>query len=281
MAWERRSRGGTYYTRSRKVRGRVVREYVGAGPAAELAAATDAAERAERAATAAAWAASCAAREETDRVLDAFGRSVDGLARAALAAAGFRQHNRGEWRRARMATTALLRDTPPTAPPATTPAELTALLQRAAGGDEDALAAARGVLDAVPDGWKTIADLGLQAQRPWVEIASGGDALLREALAHELAAMRRELAGPAASPLERLLAERVALSWLALQVADEEAARSFAGGGAGARAAYYQTQLDRAQRLFLAAARSLAQVRRLLVPAIQVNVGARQVNVAG
>jgi hypothetical protein len=43
--WERRERGELYYTRSRKVAGRVVREYVGTGPLAKLAAETDAEER--------------------------------------------------------------------------------------------------------------------------------------------------------------------------------------------------------------------------------------------
>lgn len=50
MGWETRKRGGRYYTRSRKVGGRVVREYIGTGPIAELIDEQDAAERTERAA---------------------------------------------------------------------------------------------------------------------------------------------------------------------------------------------------------------------------------------
>ncbi len=99
--WERRERGGLYYTRSRKVDGRVVREYVGVGVLGELAARTDAEERRRREEAAAAW------REERDRLeglaglLDGFCEDVEIVTRAALIAAGFRRHKRGEWRKKR------------------------------------------------------------------------------------------------------------------------------------------------------------------------------------
>ena len=104
MGWETRRRGGRYYTRSRKVNGRVVREYVGTGLAAELAAEQDAAERRERA----------AARERARQIesrdapavaaLAELGRVLDGLAAAVLIGAGYRRHHRGEWRRRRHGT---------------------------------------------------------------------------------------------------------------------------------------------------------------------------------
>ena len=53
--WERRERGGLYYTRSKKVNGEVVREYVGGGVLGELAARMDSLERRQREEEAAAW----------------------------------------------------------------------------------------------------------------------------------------------------------------------------------------------------------------------------------
>ena len=93
MAWDK----GRYYTRSRKVNGRVVREYVGTGEAAERAARQDAVARQEREARR-------SVREELaalDAPLDELAELTDLLARAALAAAGYRRHHRGEWRKRR------------------------------------------------------------------------------------------------------------------------------------------------------------------------------------
>src|SRR5829696_6140493 len=53
--WERRERGGLYYTRSRKVNGQVVRKYVGGGVLGQLAARVDADERCRREEEAALW----------------------------------------------------------------------------------------------------------------------------------------------------------------------------------------------------------------------------------
>ncbi len=101
MAWERRERGGPYYTRSKKVNGRVVREYVGGGVLGELAALMDAEERLQRGAEEAAWREERERLEELAGLVDESCEAVEAITRAALLAAGFRRHNRGEWRKPR------------------------------------------------------------------------------------------------------------------------------------------------------------------------------------
>jgi hypothetical protein len=100
VAWEKRERGERYYTRSRREGGRVVREYVGSGPLAELAAEEDRIrreleeERRER------------EREELGRIeglaapVLELSEAAEILAHAHLVAAGYRKR-KGEYRRAR------------------------------------------------------------------------------------------------------------------------------------------------------------------------------------
>jgi hypothetical protein len=97
MGWER----GRYYTRSRKVNGRVVREYVGSGELAALAAQVDALERQRKEIGRAAFQAERTDLQALDGALDELNDAADLLAHAALAAAGFHQHKRGEWRKQR------------------------------------------------------------------------------------------------------------------------------------------------------------------------------------
>ena len=74
MGWEEHKRGGRYYTRSRKVNGRVVREYVGRGEVAKAIATLDAVDRLERIEKAAAFREECERLDELDRRGIAAGR---------------------------------------------------------------------------------------------------------------------------------------------------------------------------------------------------------------
>jgi hypothetical protein len=102
MAWEARG-SRRYYTRSKRVNGRVVREYIGAAgsPAAELAAAADGLRRLEREIAARESRAERERLREAEAPLLQLCQMTDALTRAALFTAGFRQHDRGAWRKRR------------------------------------------------------------------------------------------------------------------------------------------------------------------------------------
>ena len=153
------------------------------------------------------------------------------------------------------------------------------VLQRAQRGDQKAVVELERLIDTKPDLWNGLGDLARQATWAWLELISGGIRPLSEATAREMNALRLELAGPSPTPLERLLADRVVLCWLQVHHADMACAR--AEGLSIQRGDYYQRRQERAQRRYLSAIRSLACVRRLLLPGVQVNIAAPQVNVAG
>lgn len=103
MGWETRHRR-RYYYRARKVNGRVVRDYVGTGLFAELAADADAEAQQQR------QAQRQAEREERQR-LDALDthlielhHAIEDLVHATLVLAGYHRHHRGAWRKRREQT---------------------------------------------------------------------------------------------------------------------------------------------------------------------------------
>ena len=97
MPWER-----GYYYRARKEDGRVRRQYVGRGPLAELLAEADAGDRALRELDRRAARAERGRDNELDEQVKALEQAADLLAEAALLAAGYHRHRRGEWRKKRV-----------------------------------------------------------------------------------------------------------------------------------------------------------------------------------
>lgn len=101
MSWETRKGGGSYYTRSHRVGGRIVREYIGTGEVALLMAERDDRERTQIAVAKQARRKRQYEGDSLDRTVAVACDAIELLARAALVAAGYRQHNRGEWRKRR------------------------------------------------------------------------------------------------------------------------------------------------------------------------------------
>src|SRR5689334_5811314 len=99
MGWEKRRGKGRYYTRTQRVNGRFVRQYLGTGPTGELAATTDALSRVERKIEAESEMATQRCYEELTAPLDDLCLLTDFLLKSSLINAGYHQHDRGEWRR--------------------------------------------------------------------------------------------------------------------------------------------------------------------------------------
>src|SRR5262249_6673514 len=121
-------------------------------------------------------------------------------------------------------------------------------------------------------------DLARQAQLTLIDKFSGKNQLWRETLTRKLDLLRAELAGAAPTPAERLLVDRIVACWLHLHhleilYAGKESMTLELG-------TYYQRCLSAAQKRYLAAIKTLALVRKLAVPVLQVNIAKKQVNVA-
>jgi hypothetical protein len=110
-------------------------------------------------------------------------------------------------------------------------------------------------------------------------MTTGKNLVAAESAPRRLEALRRELAGPAPSALERLLVDRVVLCWFQVNYCEALFAQ-WAKDLTIPQADYQQRRLDRVHGRYLSAIRTLAYVRRLLVPSVQVNIGAPQVHVA-
>jgi hypothetical protein len=153
------------------------------------------------------------------------------------------------------------------------------LLKRAQSGDASTLPVLRKLLENPATVDQFGGDLARQAALSLIEAAAGENLAFKEALTRKLDLLRAELSGPNPTPLEHLLVERVVACWLQVQDADVRYAQrknlSREWGD------YYQRRMDRAHRRYLSAIKSLATVRKLALPVLQVNIARKQVNMAG
>ena len=118
-----------------------------------------------------------------------------------------------------------------------------------------------------------------EAERVLVQTLSGKDLILKESLTVKLKLLREEVGGPNPTALERLLTERVVACWLFLYYAENIMTQTLKSSMEWCE--FHQRRIDHAHKRYLSAIRSLAQIRKLALPVLQVNIARKQVNIAG
>lgn len=158
-----------------------------------------------------------------------------------------------------------------------TPEERADLRRRGEAGDTLALGELTYLHHDIDDTGIEAGDLAARAERAIIEVAT---TTLEEhaALVRHLAKRRTELDGPSATPLERDLVDRVLTCELLLDFLHERFVRAYREGDMAAQK-HLDRLIDGAHRRYLSAVKSLAQVRHLITPVVQLNVANQQVNV--
>jgi hypothetical protein len=113
----------------------------------------------------------------------------------------------------------------------------------------------------------------------WAAGKDGNEKIKRE-LRTDIDKLSADLAGPSPTAAEHVLAQTAAVCWFAYRLHEGQYADSVKSGSGMsiAQSEHAQRRIDRAHRRMLASLKTLATVRRLAVPAVQINVARRQVN---
>ncbi len=94
------------------------------------------------------------------------------------------------------------------------------LIRRAKAGDTSVLPEMSRHLNERPGVWRVIGDLRTQAEQLWTELIAGSNLVRSESIANVVGTLKQSVMGPNPTPMIRLLADRVVLSWLQLHHAD-------------------------------------------------------------
>lgn len=151
-----------------------------------------------------------------------------------------------------------------------------ALIRRARTGDKQTVAQA---LTAMPGIIEAAGNLSVQAELSWVKAVSHDDNLVYEAMRRKIAQTDEFLSGENPSPLEKILIRRIVLCQLHVDYVETAFAQKMEGSMSLSVIESYQKWLDSANRRFLSAVKTLAVVRKLQLPAMQVNIGEKQMNI--
>ena len=142
--------------------------------------------------------------------------------------------------------------------------DLKALVKRADQGDTQAVAELQRLLNDNQSIWQELGDLARHAEQAQINVAAGDNTLLAESIRHKADSLRRELTALTDSPLERLLIDRVVISWIQLHAAELQVGKPDSSNADWMK--YLEKRHDQAHRRYLGAIRELSRLQKLLRP---------------
>jgi hypothetical protein len=149
----------------------------------------------------------------------------------------------------------------------TYPEELKEVFEKAQQGDRSVLPQLKQAFDDHPELVDRFGDLVLHAQDSLLASASAS-LLLHEAVSRKVSQLRARLMAAAASELEKLLVDRICVSWIEVYASNAEVAdrlQTCPGDSAAVKAA--ERRYHQAHVRYLASVKALATVQKLARPA--------------
>lgn len=145
------------------------------------------------------------------------------------------------------------------------------LIQLAKEGRQEILPTLRHALDVHPELWQHYGNIALQAQAAWLNLIGGTDLYMGESVSRFADAQRADLAGPDATPLEKLMAERIVA--INLEVGYYEALIAQHEGKSGNKVVdYLHRRHEVAEGRLQAAMINLARIRKLLPRVLKIDL---------
>ena len=146
--------------------------------------------------------------------------------------------------------------------------------------DGKELAEVRTILRNKRGAWKWLGDLCEQIRLHAIERYRGNTAA-HESIQTGLNQMRDELGFARASATERLVIEQILTCWAQCSVVGNRLEQVSAGPHSLSEGLYWERRYNGAQTRLVRSIEVLARLRKLELPTLQVNIGEKQVNVAG
>lgn len=145
------------------------------------------------------------------------------------------------------------------------------LIQLAKEGRQEILPTLRHALDVHPELWRHYGNIARQAQAAWLNLIGGTDLYMQETMSRFAEAQRADLAGPDATPLEKLMAERIVA--INLEVGYYEAMLGQHVGRSGNKVLdHLHRRHEIAEGRLQAAMINLARIRKLLPRVLKIDL---------